>query len=979
MSYFKRASLDDVRFKPHDVFVSYRHLDAEIRDILVEAFTENGLTVWWDAKLVSEEWRPQLAQRINHCRLVVTVWSQQVATAPEEVADEMAQARGLRRLLVLRTDDAAIPKRFSDQNFLAFNQWRDPAKQKPQLDVIVAEVRRRVEAKPIYKIVPTEDAITTLVAEPEFGDIPGAPKALIGRGFELDILRDAWASTTPKKTNAVVLHALGGAGKSALLGTFANELLAAGGGGAQRIYGWSAYSQGSGEQKRTDADSFISKALGDLGFVGHPPRDPIERARELAKLIQRERVLLLLDGLEPLQDPPGINKGRFKDKGLAELVKILAKLNPGLMLLTTRQPVPELDGHGPLVIDHPLDELSPMAGAELLVDLGVHGRQRDLETAVADVKGHALTVTLLGSYLAEVCGGDIRHRDQFDFANIVLTKAEEEALATDKTIVPAKRAEKVMRGYLEQFDKLASDGASAGRGGPERVLLSLLGLFDRPADGPAVEKLLAQRIPGLTDELFVETEKTITGPWWWKSTRVESRELNVGERAQRLRRAKERLRKLKLLAGANPRDPQELEAHPIVRAFFAARLIETAPEAAKSAHDILYRHYVVAAPDLPDTLEAMQPLFHAVQHGIKAGRANEVFSNILKRRIRRGYRQYLIYQIGAYGSDLAVLAHFFEELWGRPIASLQSADRAWLLVAAANDLKAVGRLTSSAEALSRAVEANRALERKGHVVGLLGKYGEAQVMIGEVAHAIATAQQALAEADNNNDIVNKAHTKADLAILFFLSGQEVEARKLFAEARTLKGSPMPQPREYWFGELLLHEGKSAAAAELANAQLRFANTTKGRKLGAISLGFAWLSIGSVKVHLQADATDELNAAVEMMRKGGQNQFLPLALLARAAHRRKRAAAGEAEIISKIREDLDEAEDIAGDEMRLYVADIALERARFALDLATTFDNPAAARAEAQEQTEIAGRLIARTGYRRREGELTDLKRLIASG
>ena len=39
-------------------------------------------------------------------------------------------------------------------------------------------------------------------------------------------------------------------------------------------------------------------------------------------------MLLLLDGLEPLQDAPSVDKGRFKDKGLAELVKLLAGANP---------------------------------------------------------------------------------------------------------------------------------------------------------------------------------------------------------------------------------------------------------------------------------------------------------------------------------------------------------------------------------------------------------------------------------------------------------------------------------------------------------------------------------------------------------------------------------------------------------------------------------------------------------------------------
>ena len=54
-----------------------------------------------------------------------------------------------------------------------------------------------------------------------------------------------------------------------------------------------------------------------------------------------------------------------------------------------------------------------------------------------------------------------------------------------------------MRGYLAQFDKLGQDGGCGGR-----AILNLLGLFDRPADGPAVDALLLKHIPGLTDELF---------------------------------------------------------------------------------------------------------------------------------------------------------------------------------------------------------------------------------------------------------------------------------------------------------------------------------------------------------------------------------------------------------------------------------------------------------------------------------------------
>jgi hypothetical protein len=418
---------------------------------------------------------------------------------------------------------------------------------------------------------------------------------------------------------------------------------------------------------------------------------------------------LLLDGLEPLQDAPNVNKGRFKDKGLAELVKMLAKQNAGLMLLTTRQEVPELEDHGPLVVNHPLEDLSDQAGADLLVDLGVHGRQHDLEAAVRELQGHALSVTLLGTYLAEVCGGDIRHRDQFDFAHIVLSPEEQSELLTDKTIVPAKRAAKVMRGYLAQFDKLAKEGAADGLGGPELALLNLLGLFDRPADGPAVDALLAQHIPGLTDDLFFERLEKTSG-WLFKSHKIELEPLSEAKRAARLREAKSRLRKLRLLSKANPKDPHELDAHPVVRAFFAGRLEETAPEAAKAAHGILYRHYAAAAPDLPDTLEEMQPLFHAVQHGVKAGRAQEAYDEVLVRRIMR-HNDFLILRVlGAFGTWIAAMAHFFETPWRTPRRELKPDAQAWLLASAAFALTALGRLSDSVEPWRASLEAAIASE-----------------------------------------------------------------------------------------------------------------------------------------------------------------------------------------------------------------------------------------------------------------------------
>ena len=65
-------------------------------------------------------------------------------------------------------------------------------------------------------------------------------------------------------------------------------------------------------------------------------------------------------------------------------------------------------------------------------------------------------------------------------------------------------------------------------------------------------------------------------------------------------------------------------------------------------------------------------------------------------------------------------------------------------------------------------------------------------------------------------------------------------------------------------------------------------------------------------------------------------------------------------------------------MRLYLTDLALERARLALDVPAAFDSPEAARAEAEAQTAKAAALIADTGYHRRDGELAELQARLAA-
>jgi tetratricopeptide (TPR) repeat protein len=964
--------------RAYDILVSYQREDDAVRQELVHILEARGYTVFWDGKLGPDYWRVEWRNRLDQCKLMLVLWSVTAARS-DDVKDEAGGAKQLRKCMSVPIDgEAHVPKPYLETNRHPWDRNADPEKRAAQLEKILAKVKQLTGGPSRPQAVSAPPTIPV-----EFGDIPGAPPKLIGREAELAMLRKAWTSPPTAKINAVVLHALGGAGKSALLRTFANTLLAEGGGGAARIYGWSAYSQGSGEQKRADADTFITNALNDFGYKGTIPTDPMQRARELAKLIQQSRTLLLLDGLEPLQDPPAVNKGRFKDKALAELIKLLARQNPGLMVLTTRQEVPELDGHGTLVINHPLDKLSPGAGADLLVELGVRGRQRELEAAVRDLEGHALSVTLLGSYLAEVCGGDIRHRDQFDFADITLSPQEQSELLTDKTIIPARRAAKVMRGYLEQFDKLAREDASTGLGGPERALLHLIGLFDRPADGPAVDVLLEKRIPGLTDELFVESIAKTSGRWFWKKTTIETVPLSAETRTARLHEAKGRLRKLKLLAGAVKDDPRGLDAHPVVRAFFAGRLDETAPEAARAAHEILYQHYTAQAPALPDTLEAMQPLFHAVQHGVKAGRAQEAFVEVFKRRLVRGNDFYMSRALGAFGPFIAVMAHFFDPPWRVPRRELTPHNQAWLLSSAAFALTALGRLADSVAPRQAGMQWSINQEDWDGAAIDGGELTDTLLALGRVTEAVPIAEAAVTHADRSGDEVEREFRRMNLAAALTAAGNLTRASALFAEAEAINKQRQPQIGQlyslqgYWYGDLILALGRPDDA--LARGQYMLALAEDYTKTGGpiLDLGTSRLLIGRAQDALgdTAAAARALDAAVAGFRKAGQVQFIPLALLARAAHLRRRAAAGEMGLIGAIHTDLDEVADIAGEEMRMFLTDLALERARLALDL------PAAVRwpeESAAAQTALAARLITETGYHRRDGELADLQTRLAT-
>src|SRR3989442_15618700 len=85
----------------------------------------------------------------------------------------------------------------------------------------------------------------------------------------------------------------------------------------QRFIGCSFYSQGTREHLGT-SDQFIVSALNALGDPD-PHRGPLwTRGQRLAEIVAAAAIIVVLDGLEPLQFGPGggDREGTLKDAGI---------------------------------------------------------------------------------------------------------------------------------------------------------------------------------------------------------------------------------------------------------------------------------------------------------------------------------------------------------------------------------------------------------------------------------------------------------------------------------------------------------------------------------------------------------------------------------------------------------------------------------------------------------------------------------------
>src|ERR1019366_8577594 len=146
------------------------------------------------------------------------------------------------------------------------------------------------------------------------------------------------------------------------------------------------------------------------------------------------------------------------------------------------------------------------------------------------------------------------------------------------------------------------------------------------------------------------------------------------------------------------------------------------------------------APHQPDTLEEMAPLFYAVYHGCRAGQHQAALDDVYHGRILRD-EYYLVNKLGAPGTDLSLVANFFETPWTRPFGALSPAVHSWLIGEAGFALRAVGRLADAVEPTLACAEADVKSEDWKNATISYMNLSELHLTLGNIQDAITAALQ----------------------------------------------------------------------------------------------------------------------------------------------------------------------------------------------------------------------------------------------
>ncbi|HUU53166.1 MAG TPA: SIR2 family protein [Candidatus Bathyarchaeia archaeon] len=286
-----------------------------------------------------------------------------------------------------------------------------------------------------------------------------------------------WANDPGTRTIAVT--GIGGQGKTALTGRWLkhqrSENLA-----QMPVFYWSFYED-------LDVGKFLKQVVEFcLPIIRVRGKVEIEPISFVLSVVQQVRLLLVLDGLEVLQeDASSPNHGNIIHPLLNPFLQNWVRMqHKGLMVLTSRFHFPQLARYSGVGY-HQLDlvRLSKADGVSLLRKLNILGDDEILEKYVEKLNGHPLALRVLASAVKRGCHGDIA---QCKSEQILFEGGE------------GKLSEKLDH-LLSFYESQLKDG--------QKELLGIISLFKRPIETKSFVTLLG-KMKSLKDTPLAKADAT---------------------------------------------------------------------------------------------------------------------------------------------------------------------------------------------------------------------------------------------------------------------------------------------------------------------------------------------------------------------------------------------------------------------------------------------------------------------------------------
>lgn len=417
------------------------------------------------------------------------------------------------------------------------------------------------------------------------------------------------------------LVAIGGTGKTATVERFLRRIKDEKRRGSVLV--WSFYED-------PNIDAFLEEAC--LTFVGNLPEGVSRRLSYLQRVLesQNSQHLLVLDGLERIQydgtGEMGYAKGELDGYNLKNLLRLIATgmLGNTRALITSRIKLTDLtQWEGVGYRNFNLDVLEKMSAIEVLKAWSVKGSQEQLSQIAQSVGCHALSVSVLGSYLKNYCNGDPDGVKDFKLDEI----SSDEPLAA--------KLNRILAGYAKS---LAIQ---------ERDLLVRLSVFPK---GVSIDIL----------EYLSDAGGEIAGAL-------------CGADKKKILSIANRLHRLGLVYSYERADSFYYTAHPFLRLYFR-QLLGVKPEA---VHETIRKRLAEGLDHKPSIrpvdLKILDKYEMLIEHNILAGCIQDAFNLFYNVMGGGGTSDHILHHLGDYERIMRISKMFSTEITTHSI-SVQLSD-----------------------------------------------------------------------------------------------------------------------------------------------------------------------------------------------------------------------------------------------------------------------------------------------------------------